>query len=321
MFKKTGWGFALIALILGGCIYFLTTGKFNLGIDLRGGTELVYQLDLSRVEGEAATVADQVKTIIAQRLDIYGLKEISIAIQGNDRLVVQVPGAADSGDVEQIRRQIEEAGNLKFMLVAKPDMQTEDHIKEIQDAERKYDAEYRAWVQRKQEFISQYRAKKEEPPEYHERAPDEPEFIARPEVESVEVPGQTGRVRMREVRNRWGNMLAVLYNGEQYKVDGNFLSRAVETYDENGRPAVAFGFRPEAATKFANLTGPHVGDNLAIVLDEKVRQVARIQSRIYDSGQLTGSFSRQEVRGIVTLLKGGSLDAKPQLISQSTVGA
>ena len=31
MFKKTGWGFALIALILGGCIYFLSTGRFILG--------------------------------------------------------------------------------------------------------------------------------------------------------------------------------------------------------------------------------------------------------------------------------------------------
>src|SRR5213594_1164140 len=102
MYKRTGWGFAIMALILGGCIYYLTTGRFILGIDLRGGTELTYELDLSRVEEQTAT---------ANRLDIYGLKEISIAVQGENRLVVQLPGAQDSQDVAFLKQQIEQAGN------------------------------------------------------------------------------------------------------------------------------------------------------------------------------------------------------------------
>src|SRR5262245_19669972 len=133
MYKRTGYGFALIALIVGGCIYFLSTSTFNLGIDLRGGTELTYGLDLSHVaptEQGGPTPAEQVKNVIAQRLDIYGLKEISIAVQGDDRLVIQLPGA-DSQEVDNLKRLIEQAGRLEFRLAAPDAEQNELKIKEV----------------------------------------------------------------------------------------------------------------------------------------------------------------------------------------------
>jgi len=104
MYKKTGWGFALVAIILGGCIYFLFSTKFILGIDLRGGTELTYELDLGLSEKEGKAVVQEVKEQIAKRLDMYGLKEISIAAQGENRLVVQLPGAEGSQEVHDAIR-------------------------------------------------------------------------------------------------------------------------------------------------------------------------------------------------------------------------
>src|SRR5690242_20088461 len=106
MYKRTSWGWAITALLLGGALYFLMTTKFRLGIDLQGGTELTYQLDLSRAEAGGPSIPEQVKTVVANRLDIYGLKEISLAVQGEDRLLVQLPGASDSQDVDQLKRQI-----------------------------------------------------------------------------------------------------------------------------------------------------------------------------------------------------------------------
>ena len=321
MYKKTGFGFSLIALILGGCLYFLARYDFKLGIDLVGGTELVYELDLSAIEGNPSLVAEQVKNIVAERLDIYGLKEISIAIQGQNRMVVQVPGAAQ--DVEQIRYQVEQAGQMDFMLVAKDALQTEPNIKEIQATERRYQQEYRAWVAQKREFDAKAAAEGKTDAAFPGAKPQEPEFIVMPKVESEVTTGPGGSVKStpKAVKSRWGLDYTVLHNREQDKVSGNLLSRAVETYDENARPAVAFGFRTEGANKFAMLTGPNVGRDLAIALDGKIRQQANIKSKISGSGQLTGGFTSQEVRGIVTLLKGGSLPTKPQLISQSTVGA
>src|SRR5207249_3918954 len=148
-----GWGFALIALIIGGCIYFLSTSNFNLGIDLRGGTELTYSLDLSRfsVEQGGPSPAEQVKTVIANRLDIYGLKEISIAVQGDDRLVIQLPGA-DTQEVENLRRLIEQTGHLEFRLVAPDSEQNDLKIKEVQDEETKFKELESAWLARKKAF-------------------------------------------------------------------------------------------------------------------------------------------------------------------------
>ncbi len=301
MFKKTRWGFALVALILGGCIYFLYSAKFILGIDLRGGTELVYKLDLSRVEEEGAQIAEEVKDMIAKRLDLYGLKEISIAVQGTDRLVVQLPGASDSQEVENLKRQVEQSGNLQFMLVAEQEYQSEPEMAKIEQTEAEYLKEDRAWFE-----------KKRRDPNFNETRPEPPEFIVRWEVESKEEEGRTVSQKQRKY---------VLHNGEEYKVSGDFLNNASSTYDENGLPAVSFNFNTEGATKFANLTGPNKGRLLAILLDDDIRQVATIRSRIYDSGQLTGSFTHEEVRGIVTLLKAGSLKTKPTLDSERTVGA
>ncbi len=320
MLKKTGWSFTLIGLILGGCIFFLATGKFNLGIDLRGGTELTYQLDLSRVEekGTGQSAAETIKTTVANRLDIFGLKEISIAVQGSDRLVVQFPGAKDSQEVDNLKSQVEQAGKLEFQLVALDSEQTSARIAEVVAEEQKYLADDRAWFTEKKKFDDAYLTKEETPPDFTKERPKEPEFIARPEVFSEEVGGRTKIIERPE--NRWRNRLTVLQN--PLKVSGSYLTRAAPTYDENGRPAVSFSFNPEGAGKFAELTAPaNKGRLLSIVLDDNIREVASIRSRIYDQGQLTGSFTNADIRGIVTVLKGGSLPTKPALISETTVGA
>ncbi|MGH2627918.1 MAG: protein translocase subunit SecD, partial [Anaerolineales bacterium] len=324
MHKKTGWAFALIALILGGCIYFLSTGTFLLGIDLRGGTELVYDLDMSLLADAGPGVAEEQKKIVANRLDIFGLKEISISIQGGNRMVVQVPGASDSQDVEVIRRLIEQAGTIDFMLAAFPEHQTPARLKEIQEEENRYLREYRSWIARKKEHDARYRAQGQEPPDFKsvEAEPPPPEFIARIHVENVEEVGDA-KPRQREVPNLWapGERFIALFNGPQYKVSGEHLSKVGPSYDDYGRPAVSFSFKPEGASQFAALTQANKEKYLAILLDDQIRQIAKIKSRIHDQGQLTGSFSRKEVDGIVTILRGGNLRAKPRLASQSTVGA
>ena len=93
MYKHTFWGFALLAFLVGGAIWIISAVPMQKGIDLQGGTELRYRLDLSRIEGDRAKVADEVKDIISKRLDAYGLKEISIAARGEDE-----QGAGAAGD-------------------------------------------------------------------------------------------------------------------------------------------------------------------------------------------------------------------------------
>ena len=52
---------------------------------------------------------------------------------------------------------------------------------------------------------------------------------------------------------------------------------------------IGFWLKPESALRFGKLTGDHIGDFLAIVLNHEVRSTPRIQSRINAEGQISGS--------------------------------
>ncbi len=68
----------------------------RLGLDLSGGTHLVYQADLSHIGNESAEEAMQgVIDIISRRIDAYGVTEPLIQKQGADRISIQLPGIRD----------------------------------------------------------------------------------------------------------------------------------------------------------------------------------------------------------------------------------
>lgn len=313
MYKRTAWGMAGLVLLVALSVWTLSTVPIQLGIDLRGGTELIYELDLSRIEYDRGGVAETVKDTIAKRLDAYGLKEISVAVQGQDRLVIQLPGT-DERTVRDLKRQIETAGTMTFRLVAPQSEQQSERLDELEREERDYIARDQEWVRRKLED-----------PNYAEPRPRPPDYIVRSEVERVAVGDQF------EYRPKKGSRRA-LYNTHVYDertgrwepegiVGGEHLSSVGQTLGDNYKPAVSFGFDPEGARLFGRLTGAHVGELLAIVLDEDIMEIATIKSRIEDRGQLTGDFTSEDVRAIVTILRGGSLPTKPKLISESTVGS
>ncbi len=68
----------------------------RLGLDLSGGTHLVYKADLSQIGNESAAQAiDGVIDIIQRRVNAYGVSEPVIQKQGGDRISVQLPGVRD----------------------------------------------------------------------------------------------------------------------------------------------------------------------------------------------------------------------------------
>ncbi len=76
-------------------------------------------------------------------------------------------------------------------------------------------------------------------------------------------------------------------------VTGRDLREAEPSRDENGQPAVQFNLTNEGGRRFAAFTGAHVGDNLAVVLDNKVQEVAVIKEQIHDTGVINGRFTEQ----------------------------
>jgi preprotein translocase subunit SecD len=103
-------------------------------------------------------------------------------------------------------------------------------------------------------------------------------------------------------------------------VSGGDLRSADAGHDENGRADVNFILTGEGGRRFASFTGAHVGDKLAVVLDNRVKSVATIQEQIHDQGRITGSFSEQETRDLALTLRSGALPAGIKYLQEVTVG-
>jgi len=103
-------------------------------------------------------------------------------------------------------------------------------------------------------------------------------------------------------------------------ITGRDLRGAEPTHDENGRAAVSFNLTRDGGNRFYAFTSAHVGDFLAVVLDGKVQEVARVQEGIRDMGRITGSFSEQQAKDLAMVLRSGALPASIRYLEERTVG-
>lgn len=79
----------------------------RLGLDLSGGTHLVYEADLSQIGNESAEEAMQgAIDIISRRVDAYGVTEPLIQKQGANRISIQLPGIRDMETAVELIGQI-----------------------------------------------------------------------------------------------------------------------------------------------------------------------------------------------------------------------
>ena len=84
----------------------------RLGLDLSGGTRLVYKADISQIGNEsAASAVKGAIDIITRRVDAYGVSEATIQKLGSDQIVLQLPGVRD---VEAAINLIGSTAQLEF---------------------------------------------------------------------------------------------------------------------------------------------------------------------------------------------------------------
>jgi preprotein translocase subunit SecD len=103
-------------------------------------------------------------------------------------------------------------------------------------------------------------------------------------------------------------------------VSGRDLRDAQPITEDNGRPAVKFDLTRDGGERFWNFTSAHVGDLLAVVLDGKVQEVATIKEGIRDTGRITGSFTEQQTKDLSMVLRSGALPASIKYLEERTVG-
>ena len=103
-------------------------------------------------------------------------------------------------------------------------------------------------------------------------------------------------------------------------LDGSMVVDARVAYNQSNQPVINFTLNSEGAKIFGDWTGKHVGDYLAIVIDNKVLSAPVIKERIGGgNGQITVS-NPQEAHDLAIALRSGALPAPIILLEKRSVG-
>jgi len=101
----------LVSTLVVGCLLVPLLNNLNFGLDLQGGFEVLYKVE--SIDGKDVTkdmVTSTYKTI-EKRIDVLGVSEPSIVVEGDDKIRVQIAGVTDQ---KQARNLISQVANLTF---------------------------------------------------------------------------------------------------------------------------------------------------------------------------------------------------------------
>ncbi|MEJ5250670.1 MAG: protein translocase subunit SecD [Chthonomonadetes bacterium] len=260
------------------------TEPFKLGLDLKGGVRVVLRAQTEKLppdkqrEWKPENMASVVD-IVERRVNRLGVTESVVARQGQDRILVELPGVVDE---QEALRLIQTTAQLEFWYL--PSVQSD----------RNPMARYRLEVRKEglQEITTIY------------------DTVQQKEVDIAEFL-QEQKVRAQE-------------RGEQNPVvTGADLKPTCKlVYDQVGRPQVSFEFNADGARRFADFTRKHVGEILAIVLDNRIISAPRVNEAILGGkGVIEGNFTAKEAAELATLLNSGALPVPLEIIQTTKVGA
>lgn len=238
--------------------------------------------------------------VIRNRIDEFGVAEPVIASQGNDRVVVELPGVKE---VDRAKDLIGRTAKLEFKIADDKSLSPGQLAALVDDLEKKNGAAYKEGSK-----FSEYVRRLNELAKG--KIPEGTEISFQRMGASDGVPAGT-RVPF------------LLFSKAQ--VTGEDLSDASVGFDENQRPNVNFSLNPRGATTFEKLTGDNVGKRLAIVLDSIVHSAPVINSKIGSRGQITlGRGSNEDImkeaKDLAIVLRAGALPAQLEFLEQRVMG-
>ena len=219
---------------------------------------------------------------VVKRVNPGGQREVAIRRVGSDQIEVAIPDV-DKAEIEQIKEKIATAGALEFRIVA--DRRLPEHQEAIEAAKAEINNPSNE-VSNGEKIVAQWvDLGKDEPPN--------PTWLTR------EMKGKT----------------QVLVIRDDYNVTGAYLTNARWATATKGSRSSSASIH-QGARRFGELTGTNLADpsngikhELAIILDNTLMSAASIESRITDSGRISGRFTEERVNTIVDVLNAGALPA------------
>jgi preprotein translocase subunit SecD len=310
--------------------------QINLGLDLQGGSHLLLEVDIRAVvEERLETLVDDIRSILRPaRIGYRGL-----GVRG-DAATLTLTDPADAGEAvallddlnpNPLAREIEvvegESGRIEARL-------TESAVRELQDSAVRQSLEIvrrridevgtrEPTIQRQGEDRILVQVPGEKDPESIKRLLGQTAKLTFHLVD-LDTPLQQalagnlppGSMLLPSTEEGQGQVVV----RKRVEVSGESLIDAQPSFQQN-EPVVSFRFDSAGGRKFGNITREHVGELLAIVLDDKVISSPRIREPILGgSGVISGSFTVQSANELAVLLRAGALPAPLEIVEERSVG-
>ena len=288
----------------------------KLGVDLKGGVILTYEIADEKADRNALIVA------LGKRINPSGTKEIVIRPYGPKQIEIIIP-EVDEIEVRRIQDLIERTGSLEFRIVAnqidhstliklaKEQAKKKNPMERINPIVTDGTNEIGRWVRAAREVT---------------KIDDIAPFKLKGITSYTLRDGATGKLlddplmpstTENQVLEKWllergiTNVEVLVYL-DTFNVTGDMLAVASAGFDENAKPSVKFTMSARGGTIFgafthANRPTDTVTRQLGIVLDNTLETAPSLNSPISTSGEITGSFTREEVDSLVNILRAGKL--------------
>lgn len=303
---------------------FIPHKTVNLGLDLRGGAHLLYEVDMNQVFAERADMlSSDFSTMLKDKniaFDKVSTIERGVEIVLKDRATSEEAKAFIRKS--DARLYVDSAEDMITINVTMDDA----YIKEIQDQTI---AQVIEVVRRR---IDEFGTN--EP--IIQRQGDHRVVIQVPGADSKQLRdlvGKTAKLGFHLVgdpaRRKVTEMSLPMTEEPSRKlnvsrkpiISGDMLDGAQPSFNQNGQAVVSFKLNSVGARKFCDVTRKYVNEPFAIVLDGEIISAPRINEPICGGqGQISGSFDVQEANDLALLLRAGALPADLKVVEERSVG-
>lgn len=319
----------------------------KLGLDLRGGMHLALEIDQSKQQvADVSDALERALTVVRTRIDEFGVAEPIVQKVGESRITVELPGIDDR---ERATAVVQRSAFLRFQITDKSQALERvvprlDQIAKDRGLDR---AVATARTDTSRALTSLFQDADSANADTAAVATDGP---FRRSVAPGGMPGQY-MVAMADVRLlerlladsaiqaalppgkvvRWGVDSMVL--GQQYYrplyvlesrdiITGEYLVDAKPNQDPLEGAKVDFQLNNEGGRRFRTETGKNIGNNMAIVLDDRVMSAPVIQGAIGTRGQITmGGRDIQQAQDLALVLRAGALPVPLTVVEARQIGA
>ena len=303
--------------------------SLNLGLDLQGGIHLVLEVKTEGMEEqEAQDAVAQAQEVIRNRVDQFGVAEPTIQRQGDNRIIIELPGVQD---VQRAKDLVGQTALLEFQLLEPAEDRTRliqriDQVLAPQEEEEEEEEDLLLSSTPESAPLSSMLSLAGEDLTVSGRELQRVKnLLNAPEAQEL-IPADVEFLFSSKPAGAEGNEFYFLYLvRKKPEMTGHMIQDAFvsigQVVEYMGQPIVNFSTTDEGVRLFSRITGSHIGERMAIVLDESVYSAPVIQNKISEGrGIITGSGTQEEAKDLAIVLRAGALPAEVEIIEDRTVG-